>query len=146
MSFTFGSVGDIISVTLLAKELVTALGEAQGSSTEYQSTIRELQSLGHTLLELDALAKACEGSKDYSSLAQTAKLEALKCRVLINSFQSKMSKYSESLRIGGSGSISKDVYWKLHWRMSHKQCVDEFRYGMRSHTEALTALLVTANM
>jgi hypothetical protein len=24
--------------------------------------------------------------------------------------------------------------------------VDEFRYGMRSHTEALTALLVTANM
>lgn len=42
MPITFGSVGDVISVCLLIKDLVKTLDDSRGSSAEYQEVIREL--------------------------------------------------------------------------------------------------------
>ena len=52
MPITFGSVGDIVSLCLLIKDLVKSLDNSRGSSAEYQAVIRELCSLDHALLEV----------------------------------------------------------------------------------------------
>ena len=41
-TFTFGSVGDIISICLIVKDLVAALNDSAGSTVEYREVIREL--------------------------------------------------------------------------------------------------------
>lgn len=62
MPVTFGSVGDIISVCLLVKDLVEALDKARGSKAEYQSAIRELWILDRALLEIELFTKAHENA------------------------------------------------------------------------------------
>jgi hypothetical protein len=42
MPITFGSVGDIISISLLVKDAMKALDDSRGSGGEYQGVIREL--------------------------------------------------------------------------------------------------------
>lgn len=42
MPITFGSVGDIISISLLVKDAMKALDVSRGSGGEYQGVIREL--------------------------------------------------------------------------------------------------------
>lgn len=50
-TITFGSVGDIISICLLAKEIIGAIDESRGSAKEYQELTDELRSLERALLE-----------------------------------------------------------------------------------------------
>jgi hypothetical protein len=52
MSFTFGSVGDIISICLIIKDLAVALDDSGGSSAEYRELRRELWALERALLEV----------------------------------------------------------------------------------------------
>lgn len=52
---TFGSVGDIISVCLLAREVAECLDKARGSASEYQALSAELRSLDRALLEAGLL-------------------------------------------------------------------------------------------
>ena len=55
MPITFGSVGDIISVCLLIKDLVDALNDCQGSAYDYQQLVREVRSLERVLLQVNQL-------------------------------------------------------------------------------------------
>lgn len=57
MPITFGSVGDIISVSLLVKDILVALDDSRGSSAEYQGIIRELYILDRALLEIGQLSR-----------------------------------------------------------------------------------------
>ncbi|EDU48881.1 conserved hypothetical protein [Pyrenophora tritici-repentis Pt-1C-BFP] len=74
MSVTFGSVGDIISVCLLVKDLVTALDKARGSKAEYQAAIRDLWILERVLLEIELITKqhGSEATPELRSLWETA--------------------------------------------------------------------------
>lgn len=72
MSVTFGSVGDIISVCLIVKDLVDALDKSRGSSAEYQAVIRELWSLDRALLQVAMLSKTCEDCIELHALRVTA--------------------------------------------------------------------------
>jgi len=146
VGLTFGSVGDIISVCSIIKELITALREFKGSSSEYQTTIRELQNVDTVLTDLHDLACLCDRLGGYESLAQRVRLEALKCESLITPFRDKISKYTESLRIGGCGNVARDAFWKLHWRISHRDDLEEFRRALKVQTEVMTVIIVTAKM
>lgn len=42
-SFTFGSLGDIISTSLIVKDLVKALGDSRGSAAEFRGSGNILQ-------------------------------------------------------------------------------------------------------
>ena len=53
MSFTFGSFGDIVTLSLLIKDLIKSLDDSRGSSAEYQAVVRELWSLDKALLEVE---------------------------------------------------------------------------------------------
>jgi hypothetical protein len=55
MSFglTFGSLGDLITVATILKQVIDALKESTGSSRDYQDLICQLQSLDRILIEVD---------------------------------------------------------------------------------------------
>ncbi|KAH7395284.1 hypothetical protein DE146DRAFT_721709 [Phaeosphaeria sp. MPI-PUGE-AT-0046c] len=84
MPITFGSVGDIISVCLLVKDLVDALDKARGSKAEYRSLIRELWILDRSLLEIDLLARTHGGgaTPELEALCETARKAVIRCREL----------------------------------------------------------------
>ena len=50
---TFGSVGDIIAVSQIARSLVRALNDAKGSAKEYQELLKELQAFDQAILQVN---------------------------------------------------------------------------------------------
>jgi hypothetical protein len=115
MPVTFGSVGDIISVSILVKDLIAALDNAQGAASEYQSLIRELSSLDRALLQVDILSRSFESSIEMNALCATAQQTVENCRSSMNSFLQGIRKYETSLRTGGSGSLAVDVTRDAKW-------------------------------
>ena len=73
MPVTFGSVGDIISVCLVIKDLIKVLDDSRGSSSEYQAVIRELWSLDRALLEVELLSRSYERTFELNALGQVAR-------------------------------------------------------------------------
>ncbi len=104
MPITFGSVGDIISLSLLIKDLVKSLDDSRGSSAEYQAVIRELHSLDHALLEVEVLFRSCEQTVELNALRAAANECAEHCRTCISRFRERMKKFGKSLRPRGGGS------------------------------------------
>lgn len=143
LALTFGSVGDIIGVASLIKDIIDTLSDSRGASGEYQRTIADLHDLYHLLLKLDSLATECEQRESFITEGLTARLKAQDCRVLAEDFLDKIQKYSKSLKKGGSGNKARDVYWKLHWRMTHGEYVEDFRKKVQMQIELISMLLWT---
>lgn len=102
MPITFGSVGDIISVCLLVKDLVDALDKARGSKAEYQSLTRELRILDRVLLEVHLLARTHGGGNtpELEALCETARKAVDRCKDLVSNFLVKLKKYQGLLTKG----------------------------------------------
>ena len=145
MPITFGSVGDIISVSLLIKDLVKCLDESRGSSAEYQAVIRELWSLDHALLEVELLLRSCKQSVELSGLSQTANRCVEQCRKCISDFEGKVKRYQGTLG-GGTGSLVRETTAKVRWRVSIKDDLAKFRANVTSQTSLLNILLATAGV
>jgi hypothetical protein len=146
MPITFGSVGDIIAVCLIIKDLINALDDSRGSASAYQKVITDLRILERALLELDLLYRTCERTTEYIALAQTARQKALECRGLVVNFYDKIKKYNASLREGGSGNMLRDTYWKIHWHMTYNDCLESFRTEIQGRTNAVQLLFITAHL
>lgn len=132
MALVSGSVADIVSAAGAVRTLITTLHESQKAPLEYHAALRELGNFETVLGDLRDLAQLCDRIGSYGSLAQRARLEALKCRALIGPYRDKIARYRRSLREGGSGNLSRDKYWKLHWRSSHLDDLEEFRRSISS--------------
>ncbi|KAK3332118.1 hypothetical protein B0T19DRAFT_456649 [Cercophora scortea] len=127
MSIRFGAVGDIISVSLLAKELMLALDSTRGSASEYQAIVRELLFLDLALLKVEDLLRTTGDSPEIQALIR---------------------KYDGSLAArGGSGNRLMDVARKVQWKASDKQRdIDKFRVELTGYTESLGLLLATVGL
>lgn len=141
MPITFGSVGDILAVAGLVKDLITTLNDSRGSAAEYRQIVQSLQNLHMLLLNLDDLAKLCNDRGNSVAESFTARLQAEQCRQYVASFSDKIKKYNHSLREGGSRNAFRDAYWKLHYRITHKECVEEFRHEVQLQIGLITALI-----
>lgn len=146
MPITIGSVGDIISVSLLVKELVKCLDESRGSSTEYQAVIRELWSLDHALLEVELLLRSCKQSVELSGLSETANRCVEQCRRCIRDFRDKVKRYQGALGGGGTGNPIRDTTAKIRWRVSEKEDLAKFRAEVTACCSSLNMLLITAGV
>ncbi|KAH4208388.1 hypothetical protein HBH70_183360 [Parastagonospora nodorum] len=129
MPVTFGSVGDIISVCLLVKDLVDALDKARGSKAEYQSLIRELWILDRSLLEIDLLARTHGGgaTPELEALCETAKKAVDRCRNLVSAFSVRLQKYQKSFGENETETFIKATSMKLRWSIGEKDSIDRFR-------------------
>jgi hypothetical protein len=63
MPIPYGSVGDIISISLTIK--VQALDYSRGSAAEYQDLIRELWGLDQVLLEVEQVSRNSEQTIEF---------------------------------------------------------------------------------
>ena len=145
MPVTFGSVGDIISVSLLIKDLVKCLDESRGSSAEYKAVIRELGSLDYALLEVELLLRSCKQSVELSDLCKSANRCAEDCRRCIVNFQDKTKKYQGALQGEGTGNLIRDATAKIRWHISGKDLV-KFRAEINVSLSSMNMLLATAGM
>ena len=143
---TFGSVGDILSVCILIKDLIKALDDSRGSATQYQGIVRELWALDRVLLEVEMICSKHEITAELNALKTTARRMADQCRQSMEAFLKKVKKYGPSLQSGGSGSAVKDATMKVKWRMSHADDLTSFRVEMNAHCAAINTLLLTASV
>lgn len=145
MPITFGSVGDIISVSLLIKDLVKCLDKSRGSSAEYQAVIRELWGLDQALLEVEVLLRSCKQSVELSGLCETMNRCTERCRKVIVDFRDRTKRYQQVLR-GGTGSLVRDTTAKIRWHVSEKDDLATFRAVIAAHCSSLNMLLATASV
>ncbi|OSS47245.1 hypothetical protein B5807_09803 [Epicoccum nigrum] len=148
MPVTFGSVGDIIAVCLLVKDLVEALDQARGSKAEYQSAIRELWILDRTLLEIELFTKAHENAStpELRGLCETAKDAALQCKTLVSTFRERVKKYKSTFDDGEDPGLLKDVAAKVRWRIGEKDALEQFRTEIVRTSSSLQMLLAAASV
>ena len=144
MPVTFGSIGDIIAVSLLIKDLIKCLDGARGSSAEYQSILLELQDLDYALSQVGFLLSHQELQKS-GTLEDTALRTAEHCKTCIRGFREHIKRYNGSLRDGGSGNLVKDAAFKIKWGLSGKEGISQFRNEIKSYCLALSMLLMSAN-
>lgn len=148
MPVTFGSVGDIISVCLLVKDLVEALDKARGSRAEYQSAIRELWILDRTLLEIELFTKAHESAStpELRGICDTARVAAVRCKELVSTFLSRVKRYQTTFDDGYNPGVLKDAVAKIRWRFGEKDALEQFRVEVAGTTSSLQMLLATVSV
>jgi hypothetical protein len=143
MSFvpTFGSVGDIISVSLIIKDLLQALDDARGSAAEYQAVIRDIHVLDRVLLQVHQLWLSHAAVPEVQALVEVGKATVSNCQKTIDTFTTRIRKYKSSLDVtGGSGKIFKDAARKVQWRME-KDELAKFRVEVLGFTNSISMLL-----
>jgi hypothetical protein len=145
-SITFGSVGDIISVCLLVKDVVEALDQNRGSPAEYQALVRELGSLERALLEVDLLSRSHSQSADIIDICNTARQSVQDCRKALQTFSKKIKRYDAALGENGTKKLLHEVSMKIRWHIVEKEAVTKFRAETTAHANALNMLLATANV
>lgn len=152
MPVTFGSVGDIIAVCLLVKDLVAALDNARGSKAEYQSLKRELHILERVLLEIELFCQAHGGggTPELDALCVTAKAAVDRCKELVRDFLDRIKKYDSRFRensvSGTSSNIFKESALKVRWRAIEGDAVQKFRVEIAGTSSSLQMLLATASV
>lgn len=147
MSVTFGSVGDIISVSLLVKDLLIALNDCRGSSAEYQAVVRELYILDTALLQVEQHSRFSATTPELHALYETAKQTVTKCRDSVADFTARIKKFDRSLAVGGSGNAFKDATRKIQWRVSQKESeIAKFRAEVTGYSSSINMLLATATV
>ncbi|KAK1754244.1 hypothetical protein QBC47DRAFT_403629 [Echria macrotheca] len=153
MAVSFGSVGDIIAVCLLVKDLVDTLDNSRGSRAQYQDLLRELGSLERCLLQVDLLTRSST-SPDILAICETAKLTVADCQTALDSLSTRMQKYDRYLGHSRpqSGAFLAharpvvDAAMKVRWQISEKDKIEEFRQKITAHTNVLNMLLATAQL
>jgi len=147
MVITVSSVGDIISICFLVKDLVFTLDSIRGSSAEYQAVVQELHMSDIALLQVERLTQTQGSTSHIEALYETAKITAEKCRVSISRFVKTIEKFKTSLATNGSGNVLKDTARKFQWKLSGKEGqIATFRAEITRYTESINMLLATAKL
>ncbi|KAH7410535.1 hypothetical protein BKA64DRAFT_357102 [Cadophora sp. MPI-SDFR-AT-0126] len=146
MPVSFGSIGDIIAICLLVKDLVAALDESKGSATEYGEVKLELRALERALLEVEVLSRSQASTVKLNALYATARKAALDCRQPIEAFLNMIKKYDSSLGAGVSRNLVRNTAMKIRWRLSQKDEVARIRAEISAHSSSINMLLATVNV
>lgn len=139
---TFGAVGDFISITVLIKDIITALDDAQGSATRYRELTNELNTLRQTLDAVQETYESPQLTHSQEDVSGIALGIVAQTKNRLNGFLQQIHKYEPSLGTGaGKASSSfKSMGRKIQWKFNEKE-VDKFRAEVMGCTMALKVLL-----
>lgn len=133
-AFTFGSLGDILSLIQLTYNVVQIIRDAAGAPQEYQELVASL----NTTLEVLNLIRgvAFAASVDILTLpVQRALDQAIKnYDAIIRDLNERLSKFQPSLRAGGSKSKVRDFWRKVQWGSFQKKDLVEIRRKMEEQS------------
>lgn len=150
MPVTFGSVGDIIAVCLLVKDLVDALDKSRGSKAEYRSLISELRTLERVLLHIDTFSRNNGANPGLRGILQTIGEAVAHCQGLVSEFLQRVKKYQYVFDESGTSSAKrsyvKDAAMSVRWSIGESDAVDKFRVDLAGASSNLHMLLGTASM
>lgn len=147
MPFTpIGSLGDIIALTIIIKDLIKALDESGGSSVEYQESIRNLWALNRVLQEVEMLCRTCQNTFELNTLRETMHCIVNQSQKSIEACLKNIKKFKPSLREGGSGNSIRDTLRKAQWRVSHSDELTKSRTEINVYCSILSVLLSSANV
>lgn len=146
MTIAVSSIGDIIAISLLIKDIVVALNDCQGSSHNFQQLLTQLQSLETALLHVNLLIKKHETSPELNSLCFSVRQIAQNCHETAAPFLAHIKSYQRSLRPGGSGNVTRDVTRKVMWQVLRKDEVDKFYAEITAHTHSLNMMITMWGM
>lgn len=144
-SITFGSVGDIISVCRLAKQILLSLDESRGSVREYEILSGELHSLETALLEAALVAEKHQHTTPL--LTKAIIEEAMASRNMLDEFRTKyISKYDAAFKAKSPMRTAKSLARSVQWRLVERDTISQFRAAISTRLNALSMLLITANV
>ncbi|KAL9059369.1 MAG: hypothetical protein Q9162_001238 [Coniocarpon cinnabarinum] len=146
MPVTCGSVGDIIALTKLVKELVEALNDSRGAAHDFRKLVRQLQGLGSVLQEVHLLLRRHEPSPGLDALRASTIRVAAGCQESAEEFLAQVRKYQQSLREGGSGRKIVDGVRKVQWRLLKKEDAQAFQSQVLAQTSSLQTLVELWNI
>jgi hypothetical protein len=107
MSSGFGfSTGDFIAAVRLIADVIKALDESRGSSSQYLELIKELQSLQLGILSV----KTVDATITNAAQKVVLRLQVSECHKTIDRFWAKISKYDAPLSVTGSTNKYKDAF------------------------------------
>lgn len=143
---TFGSVGDIIAVCLLAKQIVDSLDSARGSAAEYRSLATEIRSLEKTLLEVELLVRKYKDHNAAISVLDEVPDLIRDCRNVLYSLDQDLKKYHKHLKESPCSNLAGRVGMKVRWEVSIKDKVIKYRVQIAAHCNALNMAMITATV
>jgi hypothetical protein len=143
MSVGFGfSSGDFIAALKLVTTVVSALWDSEGSSTEYQALVSQLETLETVLLRVQKL----EPDDSYHVELVALRQAAAQCQKTINRFWGNILKYQPSFDIHGSGNRLRDGWKKVQWALCKKEELIRFKIDLMGHTESIELWLTIVQM
>lgn len=145
VALTFGAVGDLISIALLAKDIVAALNDSRGSAKEYRDLIQSLVTLDEIVQSIEKILSETDFGGIFDDLRPIAQRATEQTHQCLDRFRTKICKYGPSLAEGGSGNVFKDVARKIQWKLEEKD-VERFRAELAGHTSSLKLLLEITQM
>ncbi|GAB1312734.1 hypothetical protein MFIFM68171_02944 [Madurella fahalii] len=146
MAISFGSVGDIIAVCLLAKDLVEALDDSRGSAAEYRDIVRELGGLERCLLQVDLLCRFQDQNAEILPICDIARDTVRDCRETLKELSMRVKKYDRYMGSSGSLALVPDALMKIRFRISDKGRIEKYRAKISSHRESLGMVLAIASV
>ncbi|KAF2652617.1 hypothetical protein K491DRAFT_695417 [Lophiostoma macrostomum CBS 122681] len=128
MSITFRSVGDIISVCIIIKDLVHTLDVSFGSLAGCHPLIKELRILERNLLEVKSVADNHGGQATLG--LEAFFIEVDRCNEVVNTFSTLVRNYESGLKVRG--------------RMEERNAILTFRAQIVAINTSLRTLFATS--
>lgn len=145
--FTFGALGEIISLIDLALEVRAALDDSRGSSKHYQRFCSELDTYAAILDNIRLVLYLQVPGQLPDFLERTIQSHVQNITQRLEDVRTRISKYNPALRPGGSGSRLKDSWRKVMWGLKgNKNAIKDMQRELECSHDQLDTLLLAAQM
>ncbi|KAL8815701.1 MAG: hypothetical protein Q9191_008433, partial [Dirinaria sp. TL-2023a] len=146
MPFTpIGSLGDIVALSLVIKDLIKALDESKGSSAQYQDIIWKLWAFNRVVQQVQSACRKHEDTVEMNALVVSICCTAHQSRQCIEAFLTSIETFGPSLSSGGSGNTVRDAFKKAQWRVCRSDELTKLQTEIDVYCSMLSVLLSTAN-
>lgn len=139
VAFTFGSLGDLLSLVALVQKILCS---STGASYEYQELVKELDLFIQTVREVqNALFPRGLVASLPTSVERGLWNALLHGHTLLKDVHARIASYQNSLGKNGSGSMVRDTWRKVGWGLFKESELRETRAKIRAQIDAIHTLL-----
>lgn len=127
------SVGDVIAVGNLIRDLFGALDDSRGSVTDYRDCQHELYALQKLLMQVEHLARDVRHEPSVRATYDSMLECVIVCRETIDTFGKAIEPYRRHFEEGSTTNTASRAIRKVQWFMNRKDDAIRFRTKITSH-------------
>jgi len=147
IAFTFGSVGDIISLIQLSGQIIYLLVSTSGSSESYQALVLDVTRLQNFLEQLVLAIRnenmvSCRARAIFSE--RYAEDAVVSCRALLERIRQRTMYYRNIVARRASGTWM-DTWRKAGWMLFRQGEIEAFREQICEHNQLIVQALAALN-